>query len=502
VRKLNKKPVLIMLAILLSISIFIFAALFSSCAPKTSSTAQETELIESTTKPQSTGSDSLEAQNGTANTDAPETEPTNIEAIQESILAGYNALLETGPTPDKLLAYIDANSALSTPDTMSELLEKLEYVQKAYIDIITGYLFEGSGQQTLMESFASEEEFTKENLSKIKDESLRADMGKVFDGGFKFVNLEGSFYPIIDFEFLKKYSANLTDEYNDYINLRAEESNNIYSRDAGLMISWDELAKRMIDSENYLVKYFQDSPRKVEAGRLFLGYFSAYIYGQDNTPTRDYSTNVVLDEVIQSYKKTIAENPDSGAVAAVSDLLSRLEKNAFVLDEDLLSSFGIYISELVKAHGLDSPYIILEQLRYLNYPSEHAVYGNATLSNGKYTEKNDSGSAVYLTVTLTDFSAAGDLNGDKINDAVAILAEDAGGSGTFYYLHAIYNGGFYIYSIANAFIGDRVKIKGLKIEDGIIYVDMVRHKPEDPMCCPTDEVTRKFKLEGYDLIEL
>jgi hypothetical protein len=31
---------------------------------------------------------------------------------------------------------------------------------------------------------------------------------------------------------------------------------------------------------------------------------------------------------------------------------------------------------------------------------------------------------------------------------------------------------------------------------------MVTHKPEDPMCCPTDEVIRKFKLEGYDLTEL
>jgi len=501
VRKLNKKPVSVILAASLLIVIFIFSALFSSCAPGTSGAAQETEANGSTEISQSSGSGSSEGQNDTASTNAPETEPTNIEAIQESILAGYNALLETGPTPDKLLAYIDSNSVLSTPDTMSELLEKLEYVQKAYIDIITGYLFEGSGQQTLMESFTSEEEFIKENLSKIKDESLRADMGKVLDGGFKFVNLEGSFYPIIDFEFLKKYSGNLNNDYNDYINLRAEESNNIYSRDAALMISWDELAERMIGSENYLVKYPQDSPRKVEAGRLFLGYFSAYIYGQDNTPTRDYSTNVVLDEVIQSYKKTIAENPDSKAATIISDLLSRLEKNKFLLDENLLGSLGTYISELVKAHGLDAPYIILEQLKYLNYPSEHAFYGNATLSNGKYTEKNDSGSASYLTVTLTDFSAAGDLNGDTVNDAAAILAEDAGGSGTFYYLHAIYNGGFYIYSIANAFLGDRVKIKGLKIEDGIIYVDMVRHKPEDPMCCPTDEVIRKFKLEGYDLIE-
>lgn len=292
--------------------------------------------------------------NGQEPAGAGDTEPTNVGAIQESILAGFDALMEIEPAPDKLLSYIDANFELVLPETMAALLEKLEYVQKAYIDKIIQYLFEGKAQQILMKSFATEEEFTKENAGKIQDETLRDEILKVFNGGFKFVNLEGAFYPIIDFEFLKKYSSRLTQEYNEYLQLRAEESNKIYSRDAALMISWDEIAARMINTENYLVRYLQDSPRRAEAGELFLGYFSAYIYGQNNTPTRDYSTNRVFDEVIQSYRNTIANNPGSKAASIISKLLLRLENNKFILDEELLGSLGNYINELIKTYGLDA----------------------------------------------------------------------------------------------------------------------------------------------------
>jgi hypothetical protein len=156
---------------------------------------------------------------------------------------------------------------------------------------------------------------------------------------------------------------------------------------------------------------------------------------------------------------------------------------------------------VVKEYLLDSDYMLLEQIKNLNYPSNEAVFGYIKLTDGKYVEKNDN-SDETLAITLTEFVATGNLDSNPVNDAAVILTADPGGSGTFYYLHAIYNGGFYIYSIANIFLGDRIKIKSLKIDERLIYIDMVVHTEDDPACCPSMDSTRVFKLEGYDLTEI
>lgn len=349
----NKKNIIFNASIVfLLTTVFIFPAALTACKTESPGTGSEasaaTGPLETVTSETVAGSE--ESKEQTIETQA---EPTNQEVIQESIISGFNALLETDPTPDRLIGYIDANTEFATPETVAVMLEGLENLQKVYQGIYMEYLFEGDGQQKLIEAFTNEDEFIIENLDNIDDEILRDDIRKMFEGGFKFINLEGSFYPIIDFEYLKKYSGFLDQEYNDYLDVRAAESNEVYSRDAGLVISWDELAERMINSEKYLVKYPDETPGKIEVSKLFLEYFAAYIYGQNNTPTRDYTTNVVFDEVIQSYKKTIENNPGSTAVSLLKDFLDELEKNDFVLSDDILQGIDKYINSLIKSYELD-----------------------------------------------------------------------------------------------------------------------------------------------------
>ncbi|MBN1298556.1 MAG: hypothetical protein JW997_02600 [Actinobacteria bacterium] len=473
-----------------------FALLFTGCRIESISDSAFTSKTETAVLPDEEIIDKVP---DSADTGSAE---TAIEADQEMIVSGFYKLLDAEAMPDELLEFVDKNVAYTVPDTMTLLLENLEYKQKSYIETATQYLFEGDAQQKLLDAFKNEAEFTPDNIEKIKDENLKADILKMFEGGFKFINLEGSYYPIIDFKYLKKYSSYLSIQYRDYLDVRAAESENVHSRDAGLTISWDELSQRMIKAEKYLDKYKAENPRKIEISRLFLLYFASYLYGQDNTPTRDWSTNAVYEEVLESYRDTVNENPSSKAAGILSNYLSELENSGYILTDDILNDIGKYLNEVINIYDLDSPYIILEQLKHLYYQSEHAVYGSVRLAGGSYSEYNEEGSQAVLTVTLSEFIAAGDLDGNGINDAAAVLIEEPAGEGTLYYLHAIYNGGPYIYSIANTFLGDSVKIKEISIKDGKIFIDMLMHKEDDPACCPTVEVKKTFKLDGYDLKEI
>jgi uncharacterized membrane protein len=56
------------------------------------------------------------------------------------------------------------------------------------------------------------------------------------------------------------------------------------------------------------------------------------------------------------------------------------------------------------------------------------------------------------------------------------------------------------HDIAWAQLGDRVQINSVSIQDGEIAVDMVTHGPDDPMCCPTQQVVQTYALQGEELV--
>jgi hypothetical protein len=110
------------------------------------------------------------------------------------------------------------------------------------------------------------------------------------------------------------------------------------------------------------------------------------------------------------------------------------------------------------------------------------------------------GGASRPTVTITDTFATGDLNNDRMDDAVVVLVENSGGSGYFYYLAAVVNRNGATNNVDTELLGDRIKVKAISIDAGKIVVDMIDHGPRDLLCCPTEEVTRTFRLEKNTLI--
>lgn len=132
------------------------------------------------------------------------------------------------------------------------------------------------------------------------------------------------------------------------------------------------------------------------------------------------------------------------------------------------------------------------------------IYTEAVqLTDGQYEgEPFVEGSASRPTLTFTDAYAFGDLNGDGVEDAVVALVESSGGSGNFYYLAAVLNQDGNAENVATQLLGDRVQVQSVSIDGAEITVKAVAHGPDDPMCCPTQEVTLVYRLDGEQLVKV
>lgn len=123
-------------------------------------------------------------------------------------------------------------------------------------------------------------------------------------------------------------------------------------------------------------------------------------------------------------------------------------------------------------------------------------YGTITLTNGQY-ENTEQRFRVSL-INKQGLIAFGDVNGDGAEDAAVMLDVNSGGSGMFVYLTVVPNVGQVsqpLKPLESVLLGDRVTLNSLSIADQAITLNMVTQGPNDPMCCPTQEVTRLYTVQ-------
>ena len=139
----------------------------------------------------------------------------------------------------------------------------------------------------------------------------------------------------------------------------------------------------------------------------------------------------------------------------------------------------------------------LETFTY-NFGAASSVEGGKVpLAHGTWTD-----SASGSTFTLHPTHALGDLDGDRQPDAVAIVVESTGGTGSFYYLFAIMNrDGSAVQLGEPEWLGDRTVIQRLSIDrKGIISIRYLTHDDNDPACCPTMKIEDRYRVENGKLI--
>ncbi|MEK7600534.1 MAG: hypothetical protein AAB463_01055 [Patescibacteria group bacterium] len=139
-------------------------------------------------------------------------------------------------------------------------------------------------------------------------------------------------------------------------------------------------------------------------------------------------------------------------------------------------------------------------------PENVGDYRNATyIIEGERVQLVDGEAEVGSVITQAfGNEASADLTGDSIPDVAFILAQQPGGTGTFYYIavaRGVAGGG---YEGTNALLlGDRIAPQTTEIRNGTIIVNYADRRPDEPMTAdPTVGVSRTFRMESGTLKEV
>jgi hypothetical protein len=147
------------------------------------------------------------------------------------------------------------------------------------------------------------------------------------------------------------------------------------------------------------------------------------------------------------------------------------------------------------------PALTLAELKSADLQTEYVSGGVIRLTGGEYREPAAPGGASETVVTLTGRVAyAGLVSGQSA--AAAIVETQTGGSGTFLDLVVIARRNGQASQVAGTHLGDRVKVESIAFDKGIVTLAMVVHGPDDPLCCPTVRVTRRYELRFDSLVQL
>lgn len=103
---------------------------------------------------------------------------------------------------------------------------------------------------------------------------------------------------------------------------------------------------------------------------------------------------------------------------------------------------------------------------------------------------------------ITELLPAGDLNGDGVDEVLALMEENSGGTGHFLHIapYSLIDG--QMTQVGHALVGDRVRIRSAAIEGGQIVMRTVQAGPEDGACCPTQKNRRVWALQDGRLNEV
>jgi len=119
-----------------------------------------------------------------------------------------------------------------------------------------------------------------------------------------------------------------------------------------------------------------------------------------------------------------------------------------------------------------------------------------TLSGGRWEGSPfvDGGASRPTAGLVEDFVLSGDVDGDGREDAVVLLWESSGGSGTRSYLAVMTRVDDAIVNLGTALVGDRVQVKTGFVADGMITLDLIQAGPGEAACCPTQKVLAGWRL--------
>lgn len=254
---------------------------------------------------------------------------TNAATLQD-----FQALRQNDASPEELANFITNNIAKVSPEDASKMVDELEKVQQEQLPRFEAMFVEGAWQSKLADQYQANNYQGITDPSVVKDAELKAFVDKIMKNGYKVETAEGTFFPIINYQFYQKFSDHVTADRKAYIEIMAVEAKQVPAKDAALVIGWDEVLQRAQNQEKFLTSH-GDSVKAAEVKRLYQQYVVYTLYGLNNTPLFTYETNTIDPEAKKTYLAAVKNPGSSEYLKMLSIYLEVLAKNNYVLTDEV-----------------------------------------------------------------------------------------------------------------------------------------------------------------------
>ena len=113
----------------------------------------------------------------------------------------------------------------------------------------------------------------------------------------------------------------VTDDYREYLEISYKENEDPYFTDGSILVSYDEIADRLLTWENFLKKYPNSDLAEIANEKCNI-YRRIYILGSDNSPTREggWENNELFyipENNLKEFNRFIEKYPDSPTVELI-----------------------------------------------------------------------------------------------------------------------------------------------------------------------------------------
>jgi hypothetical protein len=119
--------------------------------------------------------------------------------------------------------------------------------------------------------------------------------------------------------YMKLFKGKLTKDYDRYREIITEEDQVLFAADAGIIIPWRDVAKRIEVREEFLT-VFPISNLKKRVENELKEYRYAYLVGYDNTQTNEQGK--FFPENLKEFKRFIKDNPKSETSKIIVEMLA------------------------------------------------------------------------------------------------------------------------------------------------------------------------------------
>lgn len=248
---------------------------------------------------------------------------------KEKIVRAFQAELTQLREPSDAVALTERYMKKTDEKHADDMFMALEDFYDKHIAIAEERFSRPEVQEALMEISYP---ITAEKAAKIPNKEIRSMVEQQLAGKYKLESAEGTVFPVVDYEGLKMFQPYLSDSMKEYINLQAVHSNEPAAKDAGLVISREELLNRTEQAEKYLLKYRQMA-RYDRVKQMYLNELQMLLLGLNNTPTFDYEAYKLDPAVKKEFQQLVSQQPDtitSRVVEQFLQILSTTKDQVFI----------------------------------------------------------------------------------------------------------------------------------------------------------------------------